>query len=80
MRGVGPDEDFAQIIPEERAFGHLHGEHGKIVEDAVLRVLTELVAVRGDDSEDEEDGFAVDAGGGFGQIESAVVEEEVGSG
>ena len=80
MGGMGAEQDFAQSIPEIRAFGDVNGEGGQGVGDAVFSGLRERVAVRGHKRKNAEDGGGVVELRAGDDVDAALVEEEVGSG
>ena len=78
MRSPGTEKNFAQAVPQEGTFRHLHGEDGQRVGDAVFRGKAEAIAVPGHEAKHLEDTVGVVDGGAFGEVEAAVIEEEVG--
>jgi len=80
MSGVGAEEDFAQGIPEVRAFGDVDGQGGQCVGDAVFGGLRKGVSVSGHQREDAQDGAGVvELRAGY-DVDAALVEKEVGAG
>ena len=79
MCRVGAEQDFAQGVPEIRAFGNVDGESGQRVGDAVFGGLRERVAVRGHQREDAQDGGGVAELRAGKNVDAALVEDEVGA-
>src|SRR5277367_2296756 len=80
MGGIRTEQDFAQAIPQERAFRHLNRQHRKAFGDTVFGALAQLVTMQGYLAKDAQDRIAVDVGGRFIEVETAVFEEEIGAG
>ena len=79
VRGVGPEQNFAQTVPQEGSFGDVHIEHRERVGKAVFGVLRQPVAMRRNHGEDAENSFGAGEQRRFGDIDAAILDHEVGA-
>ena len=76
----GPSSTSRSAFQRYGPFGHVDGERGQGVGDAVFGGLRKRVAVRGHQGEDAQDGGGVAELGAGEDIDAALVEDEIGAG